>query len=177
MMSWPRVLRGSPYCIPGARFPKGPPSTCCLPPPSPQQHAAHSEGAHRGTCLAERRVTGRDSGRQHLPSPNAWQWDRTLTMDQLLSPGWSQLRLCRAGSSLPSYSWSLDLTPGGPHTHFNPVTFPLKPAPQRPPPFWSRGLCPCLCFGQRNNVSREGKWPAPPNLEGEFRRKERSSWG
>lgn len=57
----------------GLPFPRAP--LHLLPPHlRAQQHTLHTQRGLTGApALAERRVTGRDSGRQHLPSPNAWQ--------------------------------------------------------------------------------------------------------
>lgn len=64
---------------------QGLPFACCL--PTSQQHTVHTQRGLAGEpTLTEDRLTGRDSGRQHLPSPNTQQ-GQDLTMDQLLSPG------------------------------------------------------------------------------------------
>ena len=87
-LPFPRTPQGLPF----SRTPllkdlpsQGLPFACCL--PASQQHTVHTQRGLSGEpTLAEHRLTGRDSGRQHLPSPNTQQ-GQDFTMDQLLSPG------------------------------------------------------------------------------------------
>ena len=152
----------------GLPFPRAP--LHLLPPHlQAQQHALHTQRGLTGApALTEHRVTGRDSGRQHLPSPNARQ-GQDLTMDQLLSPGGEP------ASSAVCWELSSFLLleprpePRRSSRHDNPRGHPLKPAPPAAAPLSGlRSSVASVLSGQRTNILREGNGQLLPNLEGEF---------